>query len=332
MTLSTWYEDDIADDMRGAQVAVLGYGAQGRAQAHNLRDSGARVTVGLREGSRSAAAARDDGLAVAPVSEAVARAEWIAFLLPDEAHGSVYTDQVAEHAPRNATLVFAHGFSIHYGLVDPRADLDVVLAAPKGAGFQLRATFEAGNGVPGLVAVAQDATGRAQSRALAYLKGLGCARAGIMATSFRDETETDLFGEQVVLCGGVPALVRDAFETLTEAGYPPELAYFECLHELKLICDLLHTRGIAGMSTAISNTAEYGALVAGPRVVDDHVRERMREVLAAVRDGSFARDFMAEAGAGAPALRNARDQAARHPIERVGKRLRAMMPWLAKDK
>lgn len=329
MTLETWYEDDIADGMRGARVAILGYGAQGRAQARNLHDSGARVTVGLRDGSPSAATARDDGMEVAPMGDAAAGAEWIAFLLPDEAHGSVYADQVAQHAPRNATLVFAHGFSVHYRLLDPRADLDVVLAAPKGAGFQLRATFEAGNGVPGLVGVAQDATGRARSRGLAYLKGLGCARAGIMATSFRDETETDLFGEQVVLCGGVPALVREAFETLTEAGYPPELAYFECLHELKLICDLLHTRGIAGMSEAISNTAEYGALTAGPRIVDGQVREHMREVLEEVRDGSFAREFMADADSGAPALREARERARRHPIERVGKRLRAMMPWLS---
>ncbi len=328
MTLETWYEDDILEDMRGARVAVIGYGAQGRAQARNLRDSGARVTVGLREGSASTAAAREDGLDVASVADAASSADWIAFLLPDEAHGAVYRDHVADHAPRGAALVFAHGFSIHYGLLAPRADLDVVLAAPKGAGFQLRGTFEAGNGVPGLVGVSQDATGRALARGLAFLKGLGCARAGVMATTFRDETETDLFGEQVVLCGGVPALVRGAFETLTEAGYPPELAYFECLHELKLICDLLHARGIAGMSTAISNTAEYGALAAGPRIVDEHVRERMREVLDEVRDGSFARRFMDEAEAGAPALEKARGETARHAIESVGQRLRAMMPWL----
>jgi ketol-acid reductoisomerase len=329
VTLETWHEDDIADGMDGAKVAVLGYGAQGRAQARNLHDSGAQVTVGLRDGSSSAPLAHEDGMAVASMADAVSTADWIAFLLPDENHGTVYREHVAPHARRGAVLVFAHGFSFHYELLTPRPDLDVVLAAPKGAGFQLRATYEAGNGVPGLVGVGQDATGRALTRGLSFLKGLGCARAGVMATTFRDETETDLFGEQVVLCGGVPALVRGAFETLTEAGYPPELAYFECLHELKLICDLLHTRGIAGMSTSISNTAEYGALTAGPRVMDEQVREHMREVLAEVRDGSFAREFMAEAEAGAPALRDARDQAARHPIERVGKRLRAMMPWLS---
>lgn len=328
MALQTWYEDDIPEGMSGARVAVIGYGAQGRAQARNLRDSGARVTVGLRDGSPSAAAARQDGLDVAAIHDAVSRADWIAFLLPDEAHGAVYRDHVADHAPGGAALVFAHGFSIHYGLLTPRDDLDVVLAAPKGAGFQLRATYEAGNGVPGLVAVAQDATGRALARGQAYLKGLGCARAGVLATTFRDETETDLFGEQVVLCGGVPALVRGAFETLTEAGYPPELAYFECLHELKLICDLLHTRGIAGMSTAISNTAEFGAVTAAPRIVDEHVRKRMQEVLDRVRDGSFARHFMEDAKAGAPALSGAREKTRRHPIEAVGERLRAMMPWL----
>lgn len=328
MTLETWYERDIAHDVQGARVAVIGYGAQGRAQAQNLRDSGARVTVGLRDGSPSAVAARRDGAVVTSISDAVSNAEWIAFLLPDEAHGAVYRECVAEYAPTNATLVFAHGFSIHYELLTPRTDLDVVLAAPKGAGFQLRATYQAGNGIPGLVGLAQDATGRALERGLAYLKGLGCARAGVMATTFRDETETDLFGEQVVLCGGVPALVRGAFETLTEAGYPPELAYFECLHELKLICDLLHSRGIAGMSEAISNTAEFGALAAGPRIVDDHLRERMREVLAEVRDGSFARTFMTDAESGSPALTEAREQAKRHPIETVGTRLRAMMPWL----
>lgn len=328
MTLPTWHEKDIAGAVDGRRVAVIGYGAQGRAQALNLADAGARVRVGLRDGSPSARRVGADGLEATAIETAVADAEWIALLLPDEVHGEAYRRHVDAHAAEGATLVFAHGFSMHYRLLEPRADLDVVLAAPKGAGFQLRATYEEGRGIPGLVAVERDASGRARERALVYLKGLGCARAGIMATTFRDETETDLFGEQVVLCGGVPELVRAAFETLTEAGYPPELAYFECLHELKLTCDLLHARGIAGMSSAISNTAEFGALKTGTRVVDDHVRERMGEILEDVRSGAFARDFMQEAELGRPRLTAAREAEKRHPIERVGRRLRAMMPWL----
>lgn len=328
MTLKTWHEGDISRGLKDRRVAVIGYGAQGRAQALNLRDSGALVTVGLRQGSTSAARVRDDGLDVALPEQAISGAEWIALLIPDEHHGKAYRRLVEPHAPQGACLVFAHGFSVHYALFEPRPDLDVVLVAPKGAGFQVRATFEAGNGVPALVAVSQDASGKAESRATRYAKALGCARAGVMATTFRDETETDLFGEQVVLCGGVPTLVREAFDTLVEAGYPEELAYFECLHELKLICDLMHTRGIAGMSEAISNTAEYGALVTGERIVDRHGRERMREVLSDIRAGEFARRFMEEAAAGMPSLRRQRKQSRSHPIEAIGKRLRAMMPWL----
>lgn len=328
MPLPTWQDDDIRDDLRGRRVAVVGYGAQGRAQALNLSDAGARVVVGLREGSASQTRARADGLAVAPMSQAVSDAEIVAMLIPDEHHGIAYRELVEPHVGKGACLVLAHGFSVHYELFRPRPDLDMVLVAPKGAGFQVRAAFEAGNGVPALIATAQDATGKARERALAFAKALGCGRAGVMETRFADETETDLFGEQAVLCGGVPALVREAFETLVEAGYPEELAYFECLHELKLTCDLLHSRGIAGMSKAISNTAEYGALVAGPEIVDGYVRRRMREALERIRKGEFARHFMEEAEAGTPNLRRARARASEHRIETVGQRIRAMMPWL----
>jgi ketol-acid reductoisomerase len=310
------------------KIAVLGFGSQGHAHALNLRDSGHDVTIGLRAGSASAGAARSEGLPVESVADATAAADLVVVLLPDEAQPAAWEAEVAPGLSDGDVVVFASGFAIHYGFIAPPSGVDVVLAAPKGPGHLVRRQFVEGRGVPGLVAVHQDASGAAHQTAVAYAAGIGCARAGVIETTFKDETETDLFGEQAVLCGGASALVKAGFETLVDAGYAPEMAYFECLHELKLIVDLMYEGGLAGMRSSISNTAEYGDYTSGPRVVDDHVRARMREILAEIQSGAFAQTWMDEHRAGAPTLAAERDGAANHEMEKTGIALRAMMPWL----
>ncbi len=306
------------------KVAVLGYGSQGHAHALNLHDSGVDVVVGLREGSSSRAAAEAAGLTVASPAEAVQGAQLVAFLLPDQVQPAVYED-VAPHLDPGAAMLFAHGFNIHYGRIAPPPGHDVIMVAPKGPGHIVRRIFTEGYGTPALVAVAQDASGNARELALAYAKGIGATRAGVIETTFLEETETDLFGEQAVLCGGVTELVRLGFETLVEAGYQPEIAYYECLHELKLIVDLIYEGGLAGMRYSISDTAEYGDLTRGPRVIDDHVRENMRRLLADIREGGFAREWIEEMDTGEPHLAELRKRASEERIESVGAELRALM-------
>ena len=321
------YDADIDDPLRGERIAVLGFGAQGRAQALNLRDAGLDVVVGLRDGSASAAKARGDGLAVATPEAAAAAAAVIAFLIPDAQQPAVYRS-LEPRVRRGAALVFAHGFTVHYGQLAARADLDVILVAPLGVGDQVRAQHQAGGGVPALVAVHQDASGRARARALGYAKALGCARAGVIESSFREEVETDLFAEQAVLCGGLTHLVTAAFDTLVDAGYSPEVAYFCCLHEVKLLADLMHARGIAGMRESISFTAEHGDYTRGPRVIGAPTREAMRGILAEVQSGAYARELGQELAAGTPVVEAGRAAARAQLIEQVGARLRARMPWL----
>jgi ketol-acid reductoisomerase len=307
------------------KVAVIGYGSQGHAHALNLRDSGVDVEVGLREGSPSWAKAEDDGLTVRTVAEAVDGARLVALLLPDQVQPAVWCDAVEPNLAPASALLFAHGFNVHYGRISPAPGHDVIMVAPKGPGHIVRRIFEQGYGTPALVAVAQDASGSALELALAYAHGIGATRAGVIETTFLEETETDLFGEQAVLCGGVTELIRLGFETLVEAGYQPEIAYYECLHELKLIVDLIYEGGLAGMRWSISDTAEYGDLTRGPRVVDEHVRENMRRLLADIREGGFAREWIEEMDAGEPHLRELRQQAAEERIETVGAELRALM-------
>jgi ketol-acid reductoisomerase len=306
------------------KVAVIGYGSQGHAHALNLHDSGVDVVVGLREGSDSRAAAEEAGLTVAPPADAVKGAQLVAFLLPDQVQPAVY-EEVAPYLDPDAVLLFAHGFNVHYGRISPPAGHDVIMVAPKGPGHIVRRIFTEGYGTPALAAVAQDASGNAREIALAYAKGIGATRAGVIETTFLEETETDLFGEQAVLCGGVTELIRLGFETLVEAGYQPEIAYYECLHELKLIVDLIYEGGLAGMRWSISDTAEYGDLTRGPVVVDDHVRENMRRLLADIREGGFAREWIAEMEAGEPHLSELRELAADERIETVGAELRSLM-------
>ena len=306
------------------KVAVIGYGSQGHAHALNLHDSGVDVVVGLREGSDSRATAEEAGVAVATPAEAVQGAQLVAFLLPDQVQPAVYRE-VAPHLDPGAVLLFAHGFNIHYGRISPPPGHDVIMVAPKGPGHIVRRIFAEGYGTPALVAVAEDASGNAREIALAYAKGIGATRAGVIETTFLEETETDLFGEQAVLCGGVTELVRLGFETLVEAGYQPEIAYYECLHELKLIVDLIYEGGLAGMRYSISDTAEYGDLTRGPRVIDEHVRENMRRLLADIREGGFAREWIEEMDAGEPHLGELRERAAGERIEEVGAELRGLM-------
>jgi len=322
--MATIYREGNLDLLSG-KVAVLGYGAQGHAHALNLRDSGVEVEVGLREGSPSRAAAEDAGLTVGTVAEVVRGAQLVSVLLPDQVQPSVYEEEVAPNLSPGAALLFAHGFNVHYGRIGPPAGHDVIMVAPKGPGHIVRRLFEEGFGTPALAAVAQDASGGAFELALAYAAGIGAARAGIIETTFAEETETDLFGEQAVLCGGVTELIRAGFETLVEAGYSAEGAYYECLHEMKLIVDLIWEGGLAGMRYSISDTAEYGDLTRGPRVIDEHVRERMRELLADIQSGAFAREWIAEMDAGEPRLTELRKQAAEQPLEQVGKELRGLM-------
>jgi ketol-acid reductoisomerase len=329
MPTRVFYDDD-ADLglLAGKKVAVLGYGSQGHAHALSLRDSGVDVRVGLPEGSRSRAKAADEGLRVLAPAEAAAEADLIVMLVPDTAQRKVYETSVAPHLSAGKALLFGHGFTIRYGLIEPPADVDVVMVAPKGPGHLVRRQFVDGKGVPVLVAVQQDATGSAFPLALAYARAIGGTRAGAISTTFAEETETDLFGEQAVLCGGVTALVQAGFDTLTEAGYAPEVAYFECLHELKLIVDLMYEGGIARMRYSVSDTAEYGDYSRGPRIIDDRVRERMRQILGEIRSGEFAREWVAEDRAGRPNFTKWREQAAAHPIEETGRTLRGMMSWV----
>jgi ketol-acid reductoisomerase len=321
--------DDVSlDKLHGETIAVIGYGSQGRAHARNLKDSGARVVVGVREGGKGWTQARADGLQTAEPADAVKGASLVAFLAPDMAHDAIYAE-VAPNLEQGAALLFAHGFSVYYGRVHPRPDLDVILVAPKGPGDLVRREYERGRGVPCLFAAHQDATGTAHERALAYARGIGGTAGGAIRTTFAEETETDLFGEQAVLCGGVTELVLAGFETLTNAGYSKEIAYFEVMHELKLIVDLLHEGGLAKMHQFVSETAKYGDLVSGPRVVDGSTRARMKEVLDDIRSGTFAREWILENQAGRPRYTAMLNADLNHPIEEVGRELRGRMSWLS---
>jgi ketol-acid reductoisomerase len=327
------YDNDCdIEIIKDKKVAILGYGSQGHAHACNLRDSGVDVTVGLRAGSASRAKAEAHGLKVADLAEAVAGADLVTILAPDEFHRSLYAEAVEPNIREGATLAVAHGFSVLYGEIEPRPDLDVIMIAPKAPGHTVRSEFEAGRGIPDLVAVAQDASGQAKATALSYASAIGGGRTGIIETTFKDECETDLFGEQAVLCGGCVELVKAGFEVLTEAGYPPEMAYFECLHELKLIVDLMFEGGIANMNYSISNNAEFGEYLTGPKIINEQSRAAMREALARIQDGSYARRFLDEGATGYPVMTEARADMAAHDIEVVGEKLRAMMPWIAANK
>ena len=326
--LRIYYDNDVERNrLLGPTFAVIGYGSQGHAHALNLRESGAAVIVGLRPGGKSWQKAKAQGLDVRPVAEAVEAAQVIMLLVPDQDTRTVYEKDVAPMLHGGKTLMFAHGFNIHYGEITPPPAVDVSMVAPKSPGHLVRSEFEAGRGVPALVAVHQDPSGEALANALAYAAGIGCTRAGVLETSFREETETDLFGEQAVLCGGVTALVKAGFETLTAAGYRPEMAYFECLHELKLIVDLMYRGGLQFMRHSISDTAEYGDYTRGPEVITEETRAAMQKILREVRDGSFAREWLAESRAGRPNFERLRQVDREHEIERVGAQLRAMMPW-----
>jgi ketol-acid reductoisomerase len=314
--------------LHGRRVAIIGYGSQGEAHARNLADSGIDVVVGLRPGSASREQAAARGLEVADVPDAVAGADVVAILIPDPAQPRVYHDEIEPNLRPGATLLFAHGFNIHYGSIVPKDGHDIVLVAPKSPGPMLRREYEQGNGVPALIAVHRDASGHGRDTALAYAHALGSARAGLLETDFAEETETDLFGEQAVLCGGLTALIQAGFETLVDAGYQPEVAYFECLHEMKLIVDLAYQDGLSGMRRRVSDTAEFGDYVSGPRVVGEASRQAMREILAEVRSGAFARRFIEDTESGSEEFRAFREQAARHPIEGVGRELRGRMAWL----
>jgi ketol-acid reductoisomerase len=330
MSTTIYYESDCDPAaLSGKTIAVIGYGSQGHAHALNNHDSGNTVVVGARPDSRAWKTASDDGLPVATVAEATAQADIVMVLVPDHIQAGLYRDQIAPNLRPGSMLMFAHGFTIHFGQIAPAADIDVAMIAPKGPGHLVRRQYTQGIGVPGLVAVHQDASGQAHALALAYGHGIGCARGGLIETTFAEETETDLFGEQAVLCGGVTRLIQVGFETLVEAGYQPEIAYFECLHELKLIVDLIWEGGLAGMRYSISDTAEYGDLTRGPVVIDEHVRETMRGLLRDIQEGRFARDIIAEEAAGRPQFQALRRRAAEHQIEQVGAELRAMMPWIS---
>jgi ketol-acid reductoisomerase len=327
------YYDKDADlsIIKGMNVAIIGYGSQGHAHANNLKDSGVNVVVGLRKGSSSAAKAESAGLAVKEVADAVAGADLVMILTPDEFQSVLYREEIEPNIKQGATLAFAHGFSIHYNQVVPRADLDVIMIAPKAPGHTVRSEFTRGGGIPDLIAVYQDASGKAKGTALSYASAIGGGRTGIIETTFKDETETDLFGEQAVLCGGAVELVKAGFETLTEAGYAPEMAYFECLHELKLIVDLMYEGGIANMNYSISNNAEYGEYVTGHRVINEESRWAMREALENIQNGEYAKRFILEGQANYPEMTARRRNNAAHPIEQTGAKLRSMMPWITEN-
>jgi ketol-acid reductoisomerase len=314
--------------IQNKRVAIIGYGSQGHAHALNLKDSGVSVVVGLASGSKSRAKAEAAGLQVLTPAEATEQADVIMLLIPDELHKGIFEHDIRPGMAAGKLLLVAHGFSVHFGQIVPPADIDVAMVAPKSPGHMVRRMFQEGVGVPGLWTVYQDATGQAEALTLAYARGIGCTRAGVLHTTFKEETETDLFGEQAVLCGGVTALIRAGFETLVEAGYQPESAYFECMHEMKLIVDLMYQGGMSYMRYSISNTAEYGDYVSGPRLIDEHVRNEMRNVLHEIQDGTFAKNWILENQAGQASFKAKRRVNAEHQIETVGKELRAMMPWL----
>jgi ketol-acid reductoisomerase len=334
MALNVYYDKDADFNLiKDKKITVLGYGSQGHAHALNLRDSGAKnVTIGLRAGSKSAEKAKKDGFTVKEPAEAVKDADIVMILAPDENQAELYTN-VQANIKNGAALAFAHGLNIHFGLIKARPDLDVFMTAPKGPGHTVRGEYVKGGGVPCLIAVAQNATGKAKDLALAWASGVGGGRSGVIETTFKDECETDLFGEQAVLCGGLTALIKAGYETLVEAGYPEEMAYFECLHEVKLIVDLIYEGGMANMRYSISNTAEYGDYITGPRIVTADTKKEMKAVLSRIQSGEFAREFMADrATQGAHKLEQYRESEAKHPIEKVGERLRNLMPWIAKNK
>jgi ketol-acid reductoisomerase len=327
-----FYDDDAdLSLLEGKTVAILGYGSQGHAHALNLRDSGVEVVVGLRPGSASRAEAEAEGLTVLDIADAASRGDVVMILLPDERQAEVWNAEIADGIAEGKLLMFAHGFSVHYGEIEPPHGVDVGMVAPKGPGHLVRRQFVDSRGVPCLIAVHEDASGRARDLVLAYAKAIGGTRAGVIETTFKDECETDLFGEQSVLCGGVTELVRAGFETLVEAGYDPRLAYFECLHELKLIVDLMYEKGITGMRDSISNTAEYGDMTRGKRVISDETRAAMRRILADIQSGEFAREWIAENRAGQENFQRMREEGTDHQVERVGRDLRSMMPWLERD-
>jgi len=331
--MKVYYDKDADLSLvKGKNVTIIGYGSQGHAHAQNLNDSGVKVTVGVRKGGPSWAKAEGAGLRVADVADAVKQADVVMMLLPDEQIATVYKNDVEPNIKQGASLAFAHGFNVHYGQVVPRADLDVWMVAPKAPGHTVRSTYTQGGGVPHLIAVHADKSGKARDLALSYAAANGGGKAGVIETNFREETETDLFGEQAVLCGGAVELIKAGFETLTEAGYAPEMAYFECLHELKLIVDLIYEGGIANMNYSISNNAEYGEYVTGPKIVNDETKKAMRQALKDIQTGEYAKSFIVENRAGAPTLMSRRRLTAEHEIEVVGEKLRAMMPWIKKNR
>ena len=332
--MRVYYDADAEPNLiTGKKIAIVGYGSQGHAHAQNLRDSGVpEIAIALRPGSASAKKAEGAGFKVMSNAEAAAWADLVMILAPDEHQAAIYAEDLGPNLKEGAALAFAHGLNVHFGLIEPRADLDVIMIAPKGPGHTVRAEYQRGGGVPCLLAIAQDASGNAHDLCLSYASAIGGGRAGIIETTFREECETDLFGEQTVLCGGLTHLIQAGFETLTEAGYAPEMAYFECLHEVKLIVDLMYEGGIANMRYSISNTAEYGDITTGPRIITDATKAEMKRVLADIQQGRFVRDFVLDNRAGQPELKAARKLAAAHPIEQVGSRLRAMMPWITANK
>ena len=331
MAINVYYDKDCdLSIIEGKTVSIIGYGSQGHAHANNLKDSGINVVVGLREGSPSAVKAQNSGLTVKSIEESVQESDVVMILAPDEFQAALYREQIAPNIKHGATLAFAHGFAIHYNQIVPREDLDVIMIAPKAPGHTVRSEFEKGGGIPDLIAIHQDATGTAKDTALSYASAIGGGRTGIIETTFKDETETDLFGEQAVLCGGAVELVKAGFETLTEAGYAPEMAYFECLHELKLIVDLMYEGGIANMNYSISNNAEYGEYVTGPKIINDESRKAMKEALHNIQTGEYAKQFVMEGQLNYPSMTAYRRLNAAHPIEQVGAQLRGMMPWIKK--
>jgi len=331
MAAKVYYDRDADPNfLKGKTIAVLGYGSQGHAHAQNLRDSGAKVIIGLRPTSKSAEVARKDGFEVYSVSEAAKLADAIMFLIPDHLQAATYKAEVAPNMKENATLMFAHGFAIHFGQIQPPATHDIVMVAPKGPGHIVRRTYTEGQGVPCLIAVQQDASGHAKDFALAYASGIGGGRAGVIETTFREETETDLFGEQAVLCGGVCELMKQVFDTLVAAGYQPEMAYFECMHEMKLIVDMINEGGMSWMRYSISDTAKYGDMITGPKVINEESRKAMKQVLTDIQDGTFARDWLLENQCGRPRMKVWTKAIRKEQHEEVGKNLRAMMPWMAK--
>jgi ketol-acid reductoisomerase len=331
--MNIYYDKDCdLSIIKSKKVSIIGYGSQGHAHANNLKDSGVDVAVGLRDGSASAAKAEQAGLAVKSIDFAVSSADVVMILAPDEHQAALYKDHVEPNIKQGAAIAFAHGFNIHFKAIKPRADLDVIMIAPKAPGHTVRSEFVAGAGIPDLIAVSQDVSGNAKEIALSYASAIGGGRTAIIETTFREETETDLFGEQAVLCGGTTALVQAGFETLVEAGYAPEMAYFECLHELKLIVDLMYQGGIADMRYSISNTAEYGDVTRGPRIVNENTKAEMKKILGEIQSGEFAKEFISEMHSGGKKLESLRDKARKHQIEITGAKLRSMMPWIATNK